>query len=84
MGSQPGHWNLFSFHLLYIRCVEREPGSYHPRLPVALLYVVGCYAECTFCKDCAWNNKYSEQEEAALYIVKSLKENSKLVLQIRN
>ena len=38
--------------------------------------VVGCYA--------AWNNNYSGQEEATLCIVKYLKEDRKLVFQIRN
>ena len=39
-------------------------------------YVAGCYA--------TWNNNYSGQEEAALCIVKYLKEDWKLVFQIRN
>ena len=38
--------------------------------------VVGCYA--------AWNNNYSGQEEATLCIVKCLKEDRKLVFQMRN
>ena len=40
------------------------------------VYVVGCYA--------AWNNNYSGQEEATLCIVKCLKEDRKLVFQMRN
>ena len=40
------------------------------------MYVVGCYA--------AWNNNYSGQEEATLCIVKSLKEDRKLVFQMKN
>ena len=40
------------------------------------MYVVGCYA--------AWNNNYSGQEEATLCIVKCLKEDRKLVFQMRN
>ena len=40
------------------------------------IYVAGCYA--------AWNNNYSEQEEAILCIVKCLKEDRKLVFQMRN
>ena len=39
------------------------------------MYVAGCYA--------AWNNNYSEQEEATLCIVKCLKEDRKLVFQMR-
>ena len=39
-------------------------------------YVVGCYAAC--------NNNYSGQEEATLCIVKCLKEDRKLVFQMRN
>ena len=35
------------------------------------MFVAGCYA--------AWNNNYSGQEEATLCIVKSLKEDRKLV-----
>ena len=33
---------------------------------------------------CAWNNKYSGQEEATLRIVKFLKESRELVLQMRD
>ena len=40
------------------------------------MYVVGCYA--------AWNNNYSWQEEATVCIVKCLKEDRKLVFQMRN
>ena len=40
------------------------------------IYVAGCYA--------AWNNNYSGQEEATLCIVKCLKEDRKLVFQMRN
>ena len=40
------------------------------------VYVVGCCA--------AWNNNYSGQEEATLCIVKCLKEDRKLVFQMRN
>ena len=40
------------------------------------MYVAGCYA--------AWNNNYSGQEEATLCIVKCLKEDRKLVFQMRN
>ena len=40
------------------------------------IYVVGCYA--------AWNNNYSGQEEATLCIIKCLKEDRKLVFQMRN
>ena len=39
-------------------------------------YVVGSYA--------AWNSNYSGQEEATLCIVKCLKEDRKLVFQMRN
>ena len=34
----------------------------------------GCYAKCTLCKSCAWNNSYTGQEEAIPCIVKYLKE----------
>ena len=39
-------------------------------------YVAGCFA--------AWNNNYSGQEEATLCIVKCLKEDRKLVFQMRS
>ena len=39
-------------------------------------YVACCYA--------AWDNNYSGQEEATLYIVKCLKEDRKLAFQMRN
>ena len=39
MEPQPDHWNVFLFHLLY-----QWGARYQPRLPVALLYIVGCYA----------------------------------------
>ena len=42
----------------------------------AYISVAVCYA--------AWNNNNSEQEEATLCIVKCLKEDRKLVFQIRN
>ena len=41
------------------------------------IYVVGCYAACR-------NNNYGGQEEATLCIVKCLKEDRKLVFQMRN
>ena len=85
MGSQPSHWNVFSFYLVYsyISCVEREPGITQDYL-LLYMYVVGCYAKFTLCKGCAWNNSYSGQEEATLCIVYCLKEDRKLVFQMIN
>ena len=40
------------------------------------IYVVGCYA--------AWSNNCSGREEATLFVVKCLKEDRKLVFQMRN
>ena len=74
MASQLNHWNVFSFHLLL------KGSQISPRY----IHVVGCYAKCTLCEGCAWNNSYNGQEEALLCIVKYLKEDKKLVFQMRN
>ena len=62
MGSQPGHWNVFSCHLILIYQLHQKGARYHPRLLVAIyicICIVSCYA--------AWNNNYSGQEEVTMY-----------------
>ena len=46
-GTAWGHSQVIGmcFHsIFYISCIELDSG-----LPVALLYIVGCYAKCTLC-----------------------------------
>ena len=69
---------MFSCHLLY-QLATLKGSQVPPKITCSYtyIYVVGCYA--------AWNNNYnSGQEEATLCIVKCLKEDRKLVLQMKN
>ena len=75
-GTAWGHGQVIgtsSHSIFYVSCVEREPGI-----------VACCYAKYTLCKGCAWNYSCSGQEKAMLCIIKLLKENRKLVFQMRN
>ena len=78
-GTAWGHGQVIemcSHAIFYISCLERKPGvtqDYY--VYMYIVYVVYCYA--------AWNNNYSGQEEATLCIVKCLKEDRKLVFQMR-
>ena len=67
---------MISCHLLY-QLGTLKGSQVSPKITCSYMYVVGCYA--------AWNNNYnSGQEEATLCIVKCLKEDRKLVFQMRN
>ena len=55
MGSWPGDWNVFSYHLLL------KGSQVSPKI-ICSYTVAGCYA--------AWNNNCSGREEATLCIAK--------------
>ena len=69
---------MCSHAIFYISCVTLKGSQVSPKITCSYTYihVAGCYV--------AWNNNYSGQEEATLCIVKCLKEDRKLVFQMRN
>ena len=71
-GTARGHsWviGMCYYSIFYISCIEREPGiTQDYSIPVVILKhmrklsicvhmsVACCYAKCTLCRGCAWNN----------------------------